>query len=692
MTRRREIGPRSRDIVAQERRHIAPGLQSFALTAGVAMARGEGCTLIDEDGNEYIDFIAGIGVGSVGHCHPHYVESLKRQLERLTFGSFTTETRARFLSQLASLTPEGLTRIQLFSGGAEAVEAALRLAKAATGKHEVLGFWGGFHGKTGGVLGLLGSDFKHHLGPFMPGRYVSPYADCYRCPLKLRFPECGIACADFLRDVIRYQTGGEISAIIVEPIQGTAGNVVPPSGFLRAVQAIAKEHDALFIADEMLTGFGRTGAMWGSYHDGVVPDVMTIGKGMGGGFPLSAVISTESLTNRVPWSNPSASSSSYGGNPLAAAAGLATLEILIKEDLVRNAERVGQVMLRRLEALKEKHRCVGEVRGKGLMLGIELVSDRQTREPLAKDVTRALYQECLRRGLVAMTYAPSIRINPPLVIREDTALAGLAILDEALEAVGRAHGLSCRMLRGGIIGLGNVAIEGHLPGWTRRDDVEIVALSDTEAARRQPAEARLPAARWYDSVEDLLAHEPLDFVDICTPPASHGLLVCRALERGLHVLCEKPLVVAPDDLTRVARLAEETRRVVHTVVEDTATVQVTFPHATADIFLTWAADRRDNVVELIGTDGRIDLHEETLRLQRDGRERQWSCPPALSMGSAHPDWFDPEVNRFLGEVTGAVERDGNLAEARLCSVLESLARDSDRRGGQPLALPSLPIA
>jgi 4-aminobutyrate aminotransferase-like enzyme len=441
MTRRREIGPRSRDIVAQERRHIAPGLQSFALTAGVAMARGEGCTLIDEDGNEYIDFIAGIGVGSVGHCHPHYVESLKRQLERLTFGSFTTETRARFLAQLAGLTPEGLTRIQLFSGGAEAVEAALRLAKAATGKHEVLGFWGGFHGKTGGVLGLLGSDFKHHLGPFMPGRYVSPYADCYRCPLKLRFPECGIACADFLRDVIRYQTGGEISAIIVEPIQGTAGNVVPPSGFLRAVQAIAKEHDALFIADEMLTGFGRTGAMWGSDHDGVVPDVMTIGKGMGGGFPLSAVVSTENLTNRAPWSNPSASSSSYGGNPLAAAAGLATLEILIKEDLVRNAERVGQVMLRRLEALKEKHRCVGEVRGKGLMLGIELVSDRQTREPLAKDVTRALYQECLRRGLVAMTYAPSIRINPPLVISEDTALAGLAILDEALEVVGRAHGL-----------------------------------------------------------------------------------------------------------------------------------------------------------------------------------------------------------------------------------------------------------
>jgi len=421
---------------------MSPGLQSFALTAGLAMARGEGSMLFDEDGNEYIDFIAGIGVGSVGHCHPHYVESLKRQLERLTFGSFTTETRARFLTQLAGLTPEGLTRIQLFSGGAEAVEAALRLAKAATGKHEVIGFWGGFHGKTGGVLGLLGSEFKHGLGPFLPGRYVSPYADCYRCPLKLRFPECGIACADFLRDVIRYQTGGEISAIIVEPIQGTAGNVVPPPGFLQAVQSIAKEHKALLIADEMLSGFGRTGAMWGVNHERVVPDIMTAGKGMGGGFPLSAVVSTDDLTSRAPWSNPSASSSSYGGNPLAAAAGLATLEILLKEDLVRNAERVGKVMLARLEAMKEKHRCVGEVRGKGLMLGIELVRDRQTKEPLGKDVTRALYQECLRRGLIAMTYSPSIRINPPLVINEETALAGLAILDEALDAVGRQHGLS----------------------------------------------------------------------------------------------------------------------------------------------------------------------------------------------------------------------------------------------------------
>jgi len=441
MTERREPGPRSRAIVERERRVAAAGMQGFALYAGLAMARGQGSTLIDEDGQEYIDFIAGITIGSVGHCHPHYVEALKRQVEKLTFGSFTTETRTRFLEMLASLTPEGLTRIQMFSGGAEAVEAALRLAKAATGKREVIGFWGGFHGKTGGVLGLLGSDFKHHLGPFLPGQYLTPYADCYRCPLRLTYPDCGIACADYVRDVIRHQTGGEIAAIIVEPVQGTAGNIVPPEGFLRAIQQIAKEAGALLLCDEMITGIGRTGSMWGSDHDQVVPDIMTVGKGVGGGFPLSAVVSTEELTSKKPWSNPSASSSSYGGNPLAAAAGLASLEIILKENLVKNADRVGAVMLKRLEALKEKHRVVGEVRGRGLLLGIELVKDRRTKEPLGKDVTQALYQECLRRGLAAMTYSATVRINPPLMISEETALAGLAILDEALEAVGREHNL-----------------------------------------------------------------------------------------------------------------------------------------------------------------------------------------------------------------------------------------------------------
>lgn len=433
--RRNEVGPRSRSIVERESRHMSPGLQSIALYSGLAMARGRGTRLFDEDGNDYIDFVAGIGVGSVGHCHPHYVETLQRQIETLTFGSFTTETRARFLELLAGVAPPGLTRIQLFSGGAEAVEAALRLAKSATKRFEFVGFTGAFHGKTGGVLGLLGGEFKHHLGPFMPGLYTAPYANCYRCPLGATYPDCGIACVEELRNVIREQTEGEIAAILIEPIQGTAGNVVPPPGFLPAVREVARESGALLIADEMLTGFGRTGSMWACDHERVVPDVLTVGKGVGGGFPLSGVISTDALTSHPPFSNPSGSSSSYGGNPLAAAAGLASLEIILKEKLVENAERVGRTMLARLEKLKEKHAFIGDVRGRGLLLGLELVSDRRSKEPLSKSYTRALFQECLRRGLVAMCYSHIVRINPPLVIDEATALEGLDILDEAMATV-----------------------------------------------------------------------------------------------------------------------------------------------------------------------------------------------------------------------------------------------------------------
>lgn len=435
--KRLEVGPRSRRIVELEGRHMAPGLQSFALYAGVAMARGQGSRIYDEDGNGYIDFIAGIAVGSVGHCHPHYVEALQDQASRLTFGSFTTEVRAKFLDLLASRTPAGLSRIQLFSGGAEAVEAAFRLAKSVTKKHEFVGYSGAFHGKTGGVLPLLWGDFKDGLGPFVPGTYSAPYAYCYRCPINLTYPDCGLACAEKTRDVIRNQSGGAVAAIIVEPMQGTAGNVIPPPGFLPAVRAIAKDHGALFIADEMITGFGRTGKFWGVDHDGVVPDAMTCGKGIGGGFPVSALVSTEELTKAKPFSNPSGSSSSYGGNPLASAAGLAALEIIVGENLVANSEKVGAAMLSKLQAMQEKHRIIGDVRGKGLLLGIELVKDRRTRELVSKDFTKALFQECLRRGLVAMVYSPVIRLNPPLNIDQDTALEGLEILDEALGAVAR---------------------------------------------------------------------------------------------------------------------------------------------------------------------------------------------------------------------------------------------------------------
>jgi 4-aminobutyrate aminotransferase-like enzyme len=430
-------GPRSKAVFDRDQAFMAPGLQQIALFSQLAMEKGEGAELVDVDGRRYIDFFAGVGVASVGHAHPHYVARMRDQLERVIVGSFASENRARFVELLASVTPGNLKRIQLYSGGAEAVEAAMRLAKSATKKFEFVGFWGGFHGKTGGVLGLLGGDARKDLGPFLPGQVLAPYAYCYRCPLKLAFPSCGLACVEQVREVIKYQTGGAVAGILIEPMQGTAGNVIPPPGYLQAIQQVARECGALLIADEMITGLGRTGKMWGVDHDGVVPDVMTVGKGVGAGYPLSLVVTRDELSRAEPWGKPSGSSSSFGGNPLAATAGLASLEVILKEGLVENSARIGARILRGLERLKEKYAFIGDVRGKGLMIGLELVKDRATQEPLGKKTARSIFERALARGLLTMGYGPVMRINPPLVITEAQADRGVAILDEVFAEIAK---------------------------------------------------------------------------------------------------------------------------------------------------------------------------------------------------------------------------------------------------------------
>src|ERR1700754_597508 len=440
--RRQVPGPKSRAIFDQEAQAMAPGLQSIALYSQIAVDHAEGCTITDVDDNEYLDFIAGIAIGSLGHSHPHYIKRLGEQLDRVTFGSFATETRARFLNLVSELLPDGITHLQLFSGGAEAVEAAFRLAKSVTKKFEFVGFWGGYHGKTAGTIGLLGGSYRYHQGPPPPGMHLSPYANCYRCPWKLTYPSCGLACAEHLRNVMKNDTQGDVAAIIMEPMQGTAGNVIPPAEFVTAVRDIANEFGALLIADEILTGFGRTGTMWASEQFGLTPDVMTIGKGIGGGFPLSAVASSLERMSAKPFGEPSGSSSSYGGNPLAAAAGLASVEAILAEKLVQNSARVGALMLDALKQLQEKYRFIGDVRGRGLMIGVEMVADRTTKEPLDKNITRALFHEALERGLITMSYSHVIRINPPLVISEEEAMRGIGILDESLGAIAQKFGLN----------------------------------------------------------------------------------------------------------------------------------------------------------------------------------------------------------------------------------------------------------
>jgi 4-aminobutyrate aminotransferase / (S)-3-amino-2-methylpropionate transaminase / 5-aminovalerate transaminase len=423
-------GPRSQHIFEAEQRHIAPGRQRISLLAGLALDHGDGATLTDADGNVYLDFIAGIGVASLGHAHPAMVNALARQAGRLMVGTFASAERAEAFKLLTEVAPANLSRAHFYSGGAEAVEAALRLARSVTKKHEVVGFWGGFHGKTGGVIGLIGDESKQGYGPQAGGQSLVPYADCYRCPFKLKHPSCGLHCVEFARQQIRNSSAGAIAAIIVEPMQGTAGNVIPPDDWLPAVKSIAREFDAMLIADEMITGFGRTGRMWGIDHSGTEVDIVTVGKGMGAGFPVSAVLMGEQISHAKPFSKPSASSSSYGGNPLAAIAVAQTIKTIRQENLVDNADRIGSMMLGRLLQLKEKYEFVGDVRGRGLLLGVDLVRDNTTRRELSRQVMEIIFKEALRRGLMLMGYFPRIRINPPLVISERQVDAGAEILDE----------------------------------------------------------------------------------------------------------------------------------------------------------------------------------------------------------------------------------------------------------------------
>jgi 4-aminobutyrate aminotransferase-like enzyme len=427
-------GPHSQALFEEEQQYIAPGTQTIALLSKLAVEKGEGCRLTDVDGNTYLDFNVGVSVCSLGYSHPKYVAALEQQIRSITVGSFTSRPRLALVKLIARVSPGALRRSQFFSGGAEAVEAALRLARSYTKKMHVFGFWGAFHGKTAGVMPLSSVDWKHETGPLPEGYHRAPYADCTRCPWKLRHPECGLACVEHLRQQIRQEAKGSVAAVIAEPIQGTNGNVVPPAGYLKAIREVAREAGALFISDEMITGFGRTGRMFGCEHDGVEPDIMTVGKGIGSGFPVAAVISTDEIVQAKPWSNPSASSSSYGGNPLASAAALASVQTIVEDRLVDNSARVGAILLDDLRRRLPKYPFVGEIRGRGLLVGFDLVVPGTT-QSLGKPLCEAFFKAAMQRGLILMGYSPRVRIHPPLILTEAEALEGAAIIDEALGAI-----------------------------------------------------------------------------------------------------------------------------------------------------------------------------------------------------------------------------------------------------------------
>jgi 4-aminobutyrate aminotransferase/(S)-3-amino-2-methylpropionate transaminase len=418
-------------LFEQEQQFIAPGVQTIALLSKLAIARGDGSTLTDLDGRTYLDLNAGVSVASLGHAHPKYVAALKKQLEAVSVGSFTSAPRAELVRLIAELAPGELSRTQFFSGGAEAVEAGIRLARSFTKRTDVVGFTGGFHGKTAGVLPISEIDWKSLVGPLPPGYHIAPYADPTQFDGSAE--ECREAAIKNLRRVIEEEISGRPAAIVIEPIQGTAGNIVPPPEFLREVREVAHEYGALLLADEMITGFGRTGKLFGCNHDEVVPDIMTLGKGMASGFPVSALVSTDEIMSAKPFSLPSASSSSYGGNPLAAAAALVTIQTILADKLTDNSAKVGRLLREGFEALVKKRHSIANVRGKGLLIGFDLVADQETKTLLAKERCIEFFKRCLERGLIMMSYTPRVRVHPPLILSAEQAQAALAIVDDVLE-------------------------------------------------------------------------------------------------------------------------------------------------------------------------------------------------------------------------------------------------------------------
>ncbi|MBS1958216.1 MAG: aspartate aminotransferase family protein [Bdellovibrionales bacterium] len=425
-------GPKSRAFREREDKLLAPGLQGFALMAGITVDTASGSTVTDVDGNTFIDIIGGIGVNGLGHSHPKWVKAMQDQVARASVGSFTSEPRVKLLEKIAENPPaKGVNRMQLYSGGAEAVESALRLAKCHTGKYEFVSFWGGFHGKTMGALSLMGSDFKDSMGPMVSGSHIVPYANPYRPPVKgMSADDLAQQCVELATKQLKMSSAGKIAAIIIEPMQGTAGNVIPPDTFLPAVAEMAKKFGALLIVDEMITGFGRTGKQWGAQWSGVKPDIVTLGKQFGGGYPVAALMSTDEIVQAKPWGNPSGSSSSYGGNPLAAQAVLTAVNIIEEEKLVENSRVMGEYFLKKIKPFEDKFSIVGDCRGRGLFLAIEMVKDKTTKEPLSKPACNKIFGECLKRGLLTMSYASSFRIQPSLTIDEGTINNAVAIMEE----------------------------------------------------------------------------------------------------------------------------------------------------------------------------------------------------------------------------------------------------------------------
>ncbi len=432
---KREIpGPRSAELLDVSREYEPP---CMADQVPVVWDHGEGVWVWDVDGNRFLDFTSGVLVTNLGHSHPRHVESIREQAGRLmNCYSFPTPERVTLSKRLTDLLPENIDQTFLLTTGAEATEAAIRIAKRFTGKHEVLSFYGGFHGRTYGPMSVAGNmKTKRAFGPQLPGGILAPfpyfYRDFYNSETE---EECAQRCLENLDRIIDSTSTGDVGAVITEPYQGGAGFIFPPAGWLKGLEAWAREREMVFILDEVQSSFGRTGKLFALEWEDLLPNMVCLGKGIGSGMPASALAGESGIFECM---GVGEMSSTCGGNPLASAASHAVLDVMEEEMLPENAQRVGDCMMARLRELMAKYEVLGDVRGQGLVIGLEFVLDPEKKTPapeLTSDVLLTAGAHGLLLGKVGL-YGNVVRIAPPLVITESEAEMGIDILDRALEEV-----------------------------------------------------------------------------------------------------------------------------------------------------------------------------------------------------------------------------------------------------------------
>lgn len=425
-------GPKARQVIERDRETLSPSYtRSYPLVAD----RGQGAMVTDVDGARFLDCSAGIAVVSTGHCHPAVVRAIQEQAARLIHMSgtdFYYPNMVQLAEKLAALAPGDVRRRVYFgNSGTEAMEAALKLARYHTGRQRFIAFTGAFHGRTMGALSLTGSKAVQRagFGPLVPGVHHTPYAYCYRCAYGKTPDTCAVECARAIEDqlVKTIAPAEEVAAIVLEPVQGEGGYIVPPRRFLEELERIARKFGMLLVFDEVQCGMGRTGKMWAAEHFGVVPDIFASAKGIASGMPLSATVARAEIMRWPPGSH----ASTFGGNPVSIAAALATIELL-EQELVSNAKQVGEFMMDRMKSWPRRFPRVGDVRGLGLMLAFELVHDPATREPFP-ELRNRLVQRAFERGVLILGAGESsIRLSPPLVLTRDQADFALTVVEECL--------------------------------------------------------------------------------------------------------------------------------------------------------------------------------------------------------------------------------------------------------------------